>query len=257
MPAIPVNNAPKTASVVTSISTDDLRRICRELDLVSHLEQIFLIGDAGILTCGRIMDPAIADGLVKRVRSTWDAKTQTAQIQYAQLSKYDEPLVLFTRPLATFLLTLAARSETSVSVLSHDAELLSARLLLSPDLGSTSENRRAADVTGAYAIAWRPVEPMSRAMRQAVKLSAEEVAKEKGCHLTFVGVASDHVHLVMRCPPRRTSSWAAHSFKSAIEEDIQRQFDIPVGLWRKGYLASPSAEPLAGEELLTYLSGAP
>jgi hypothetical protein len=253
MPAKPVNNAPRTAGVFTSISTDHFQRVCRELDLASRLEQVLLIGGGEFLTCGRVIDPVMADDLAKRIRSTWDVETLTAQIQYVQSRKYDKPLLLFTRPLAAFLLTLAAPIETSISVLSRDADLLGARLLR--DFGRTPKNDRAADATGDYAIAWRPAEPMSRTMRQAVEISARNLAEVNGCRLTFVGVASDHVHLVLHCPPHRTSSWAAHSFKSGIQEDVRRQFDVSNDLWLKGFLASQSTEPLAGEELLIYLSG--
>ncbi|UCG23703.1 MAG: transposase [Chloroflexota bacterium] len=254
MPAKPVQNAPIAAGAVTSISGDDFWRICRELDLASRLEQILLLTDGGILSCGRIVDPIMADDLAKKIWSTWDVETHTAQIQYVRLNGNDEPLLLFTKPVSASLLTLAARIETSISVLSRNADLLSARLLR--EAGRALKNGQAARVVDAYAIAWRPVEPMSRALRQAVKMSLSNLAQESGCRLTFVGVASDHVHLVMHCPPHKTSSWAAHTFKGCIQEDIQRLTGDTIDLWRKGFLASPSTEPLPGEELLAYLSDA-
>ena len=254
MPAHPVSESPRTAGTVASISAVHFRRICHELGLASRLELVLLIKDRECLTCGRLMDPVIAEDLMKRIRSTWDVDTHTAQIQYVQLSKCDAPLLLFTIPLAASLLTLAARIETSISVLSRNADSLSACLLRGA--GSLPDSGEKADVIGAYAIAWKPVEPMSRAMRQAVESSVRNLAQEKGCHLTFVGVATDHVHLVINCPAYKTSSWVAYSFKSGTQRDIRRQFDLSNDLWREGFLASASAEPLAGEELLTYLNGA-
>ncbi len=254
MPAQSVNNAPRTAGALTSVSAGDFERICRDTGLSSRLEQILVTTDEQVLSCGRAGDPELADELAHRVRSTWDDETRTAQIQFVQLSTHEEPLLLFTRPVADFLLTLAAQVETPINFLSRSADLLGACL---PDgVNGTSKDEWEADPAGTLAIAWRPVKPMSRAMRQAAMLSARNLAQETGCHLTFVGVASDHVHLVMHCPPHRTSSWVACQFKSRIQEDIQRQFDASIDLWAKGFLASPSAEPLAGEELLFYLGSA-
>lgn len=252
MLARPVNNAPGTAGAVASVSDSYFQQVCRELGLTSRLEQILLIEGSKLLTCGKATDPDLVNELKKRVLSTWDDETQTAQIQYFQLDKYDEPLMLFTRPVGGFLLTLVTQAKTSVGLVSSNADSLSIRLLR--DVGAAPENGRAAREIAAYAIAWRPVKPMSRDMRQAVQVSARRLARENGCYLTFVGVASDHVHLVMHCPAHRSSSWAAHAFKNGIQEDVRRQFEITVELWHKGFLASSSAEPLAGEELLTYLS---
>jgi hypothetical protein len=253
MPAKQVDFAPGEAGAAVTISDDYFRQICRELGFDTRLELILLIKDGESFASGRTTNPVMIDDLMNRVRSTWDVETQTAQIQYVQLGKLEEPLVLYTRPVGDFLLTLVARSETSISFLSRNADLLGGRLL--PAFDMAPNNGRAAEAVDAYAIAWRPVEPMSRAVRQAVKMSARKVAKENGCRLTFIGVATDHVHLVMHCPTHRTSSWVVHVFKSGIQEDLRRQFDVSPDLWRKGFLASPSAEPLAGDELLTYLSG--
>jgi REP element-mobilizing transposase RayT len=104
------------------------------------------------------------------------------------------------------------------------------------------------------AIAWRPVEPLPRAMRKIIQVSAQRLAKQEGCHLSFIGVASDHVHLVLQCPRRRKAAWVAHAFKRGIEADIAHRYGTKATLWQKGFLAHPSSEPIGAEALLAYLN---
>lgn len=253
--------APEGASI--SISGGRFRRACREMGLATHLEQALIIREREIVIDDWGADLERALSIAERVRSTWSGATNTSQIQYYYFGEDGEPLLLLTRPVSATLLTLAARPTMAVSRLRRYADELAGRLL--NDGNSSTKPAATRKVAGqdygtakdgAYAIAWRPVEPMSPTMRRAIREGAQRLARENGCHLSFVGVASDHVHLVLNCPSHRNGSWAAFAFKSGIEKEVWRRYDTTASLWRKGFLASPSTEPLAGAELLFYLDSA-
>jgi hypothetical protein len=231
------------------------------MGLAMQLEQALLIGETEMLTGDWAADTDRAVSIADRVRSTWSGVGDSSQIQYYDYGDGAGYLLLLTRPLNGLLLTLAAEATMAISRLRRYADELIGRLL--NDGGSPIESAVARSRAGqsyarangsAYAIAWRPVEPMPQALRGAVRESVGRLAREHGCHVSFAGVASDHVHLVLNCPSHRSSSWAAFAFKSGIEDEIRRRTETTRPLWRKGYLANPSTEPLAGEELLVYLS---
>lgn len=260
MSAQPSDHVPAPAGASIFISGSQFRRACREMGLIAHLEQALIIRERETLTDDWAADSERADFIAQRVRATWSGATNTSQIQYYYFDGDGEPLLLLTRPVNASLLTLAARPTMAVSRLRRYADELSGRL---SNIGYGSAEPAAARKSAgqdngaandsAYAIAWRPVKPMMPAMRRAIRESVQRLARENGCHPGFVGVASDHVHLVLNCPSHRSSYWAAFTFKNGIERDIRRRYDTAAPLWRKGYLASPSTEPLAGEELLVYL----
>ncbi len=251
--------APAAGGASFSISDGRFRRACREMDLAAHLEQALIIREREIVTDDWAADSVRVASIAERVRSTWSGAKNTSQIQYYYFGEDGEPLLLLTKPVNAALLTLAARSTMAVSRLRRYADELTGRLLNNGNgparpaghEGAAKDGRAASD--SAYAIAWRPVEPIPPAMRSSIREGVQRLARENGCHPSFVGVASDHVHLVLNCPSHRSSSWAAFAFKNGIEKEIWRRYDTTVSLWRKGYLANPSTEPLAGEELLVYL----
>jgi hypothetical protein len=248
-------HAPAAAGASIPISGGRFRRACREMGLKAYLEQALLIGEHEFVSSDWATDPVQASAFVERVRSTWSGETVTVQIQYLKVGQNGESILLLTRPVDGLLLTLAAGAAMPVSKLRQIADELTGRLL---NGGTGSKwaawtEEAAAKRDSAYAIAWRPVEPLPQAMRQVIRQDVQRLARENGCQLSFVGVASDHVHLVLRCPSHRSSSWAAFAFKRGIEQAISHNSSSVTGLWRRGYLACPSTEPLAGEELLLYL----
>ena len=232
------------------------------MGLANRLEQAIVMRDEEVVVGDWGVDPNVAATAAKLVRLTWDASAPTVQLQYATLGEYDEAMLLYTSPLNGDVLTLVSHSHVTVSNLRLIAGELSAAL---DDNGGDGDepgehgrdqikHSGVDNMNGVYAIAWRPVESMPQAMRQIISESVRRLARAKGCYLSFLGVASDHVHLVLHCPPRRNGSWAAYAFKNGIEADIAHRYGTSATLWRKGFLANPSAEPIGGEELLAYLS---
>lgn len=255
MSAQPAKNATASAGASIPISGGRFRRACHEMGLKAQLEQALLIGQDDIISGGWESDRVRASAIAERVRSTWSGEARTTQIQYLDFGQSGQPTLLLTRSLNGHLLTLAAGNDVPVSRLRKIADELTGRLQNSDRESSWTMATRGGGVmaNGAYAIAWRPVEPLPQAVRKVIREDVQRLARENGCHLSFVGVASDHVHLVLSCPSHRSSSWVAYAFKSGIEKAISRRLDMTAELWRRGYLACPSTEPLAGEELLLYL----
>jgi hypothetical protein len=241
------------------------RRACRQLGLANYLEQAILLRDEEMAVGEWGADLARTDLVVERVRSTWNPAALTAQIQYLWPDDQEQALLLYTRPLGENLLTLVTSNDLALGTLRRIADALLQVMNDGEDEGADVDERIRATIAlsnepngnGVYAIAWRPVEPMPKAMRQIVRESALRLARRKGCHLRFVGVASDHVHLVLHCPPQRKGSWAAFVFKRGIEQDIARRYGTTATLWQKGFLSDPSTDPIGGDELLAYLGHAP
>ncbi len=243
------------------------RRACRQLDVFSYVEQALLVSNREMVTGQWGGNPALANVVASHVRQTCHVASQAVQIQYTRLDAGDEGRLLYIKPVADYLVTLVAANDVSLSRLRQVADGLIDALSENNSRANGGEGRAQAAAGGrhdqlrqdkyaacAYAIAWRPAEPLPRVIRTLIRESAQRLARQEGCQLRFIGVASDHVHLVLQCPPRRRSSWAAFAFKRGIEQDIADRFGTSASLWQKGFLADPSSNPLGGEELLAYLN---
>jgi hypothetical protein len=235
------------------------------------LDQAILVSDRAIVAGQSRADAAQVERIAEYVRSTCEVSSPAIQIQYTALDDASDGRLLYVKPLDDFLLVLVAGRDTAVSRLRRLADGLSKSLgqggggqktlseqLAKFDQGSHGHRAMAPPETEeaetVYAIAWRPVEPLPLGMRKIIRESAQRLARREGCQLNFIGVASDHVHLVLECPPRRKGAWAAYAFKRGIEEDIADRYGTSASLWQKGFLADLSASPLGGEELLAYLN---
>jgi hypothetical protein len=253
------------------------RRACRRLDVFGCLEQAILVSNEETVAGDWSADPSLAAIAAEHIRRTCDAASPAVQIQYTCLQAGDDGHLLYVKPAGDCLVALVAHNDVNLSRLRRLADCLAESLARDdepvqveqdespqpfdvrpaqsdhwPDLPSGYASSALAE--HSYAIAWRPVEPLPLGMRKIIQESARRLARREGCQLRFIGVASDHVHLVLQCPSRRKGSWVAHAFKRGIEQDIANRFGTSACLWQKGYLADASADPLGGEELLAYLS---
>lgn len=236
------------------------RRACRQAAVFTSVEQALLVSDQEEVAGDLTGDPILVRAVAEHVRRTCDKATPGVQIQYAQVGERRGGRLLYVRWVDHYLLTLVAPSNTALGSLRRVAK----RLVESLRTGNTAavevgQGRAAAGQPEqgdgfTYAIAWRPVEPLPKAIRKIIRDSAQQLALREGCQLDFIGVASDHVHLVLRCPWRRRGAWAASVFKRGIEEDISQRYGMRASLWQKGFLADPSNGPIDGEALLAYLN---
>lgn len=260
---------PADNEVASRLPAGDFRHACRQLGVFGCVEQAILVSDGNMVVGEWGANLRRAKLAAEHVRQTCDPSSQAIQIQYACLDGDRDGRLIYVKPVSDYLLTLVAREDTGLSRLRRVADSLAK--MLGGDVGSL-EQRSQEPFSGrpalpdhsvslqrtddhvAYAIAWRPVEPLPRAIRKIIRESVQRLARREGCQLSFIGVASDHVHLVLQCPSRRNGSWAAYAFKRGIEEDIANRFGTSASLWQKGFLADPSADPLGGEELLAYLN---
>jgi len=263
--------APAVHDARSRLPAGAFRRACRQLGVSDCLEQAILVSDRAIVAGQSRADAAQVERIAEYVRSTCEVSSPAIQIQYTALDDASDGRLLYVKPLDDFLLVLVAGRDTAVSRLRRLADGLSKSLgqggggqktlseqLAKFDQGSHGHRAMAPPETEeaetVYAIAWRPVEPLPLGMRKIIRESAQRLARREGCQLNFIGVASDHVHLVLECPPRRKGAWAAYAFKRGIEEDIADRYGTSASLWQKGFLADLSASPLGGEELLAYLN---
>jgi hypothetical protein len=238
------------------------RRVCRQIEAFGCLEQALLVTDNELAVGDLGANAGLAEAAAVHTRRTCDQNSPAVQIQYAQLDGGGNGHLLYVMPVDDYLLVLVAASDTALGVLRHLAhrlaEALQARLAkdgrnVDGQVWATSRQPWRQNQS-TFAIAWRPVEPLPLAMRKIIRESARRLSRQRGCQLHFIGVGSDHVHLVLECSRRRRGAWVAHAFKRGIEVDIARRYGTSAKLWQKGFLAYPSREPIGGEALLAYVN---
>lgn len=217
-----------------------------------------------LLAHGGTLNEEQASFIARRLAETWES-AHTAQIQFLRLPSRTNDLLLYTRPVGEhYLLTLAARPNTLVGKLRRQADVIvgTVERLLNGDPAADPERtapvmrRRSGSEAGeqtSYAIVWRPREPLNEMLYIPLRRALERLAETNACVLTYLDVDEELVHVVVACPPGRTSAWAAHLFKQGAEAEIQKQFGMEANLWEKGYYATESAEPLPQKELNLFL----
>jgi REP element-mobilizing transposase RayT len=81
------------------------------------------------------------------------------------------------------------------------------------------------------------------------------VPRALDCHLVAAGNATDHVHVLVRHPPRVSVAQIAHRLKGASSRAIHLARPETQGLvWQVGYWAE-SVTPVALEPLVAYVRG--
>jgi len=244
-----------------------------ELTLLESLQSVpledevltaLLSQQAELLAHGGTLNEEQASAIVRHLAETWEP-SHTAQIQFVRLPSRTSDLLIYTCPVGDrHLLTLAARPNTLVGKLRRQANAIAGevRRLVNgdpsgePDRSATvARERRGRDMVEqtSYAIVWRPQEPLNEMLHIPLRRALERIAETNACVLTHLDVDEDLIHVVVACPPGRTSAWAAHLFKQGAEAEIQKHFGMEAPLWEKGYHATESAEPLEQKELNLFL----
>jgi hypothetical protein len=86
-----------------------------------------------------------------------------------------------------------------------------------------------------------------------VRRALERIAIANACALTYVDVQAQLIHIVVTCPPGRSSGWAVHMLKSGSDEAIRREYGQTRPLWHVGHYARESNDPLSDAELNIFL----
>lgn len=194
------------------------------------------------------------------VHAGTDYTSSTAQMQFVPLPPRYEEQLLYTEMIApVYLLTLVAQPETPVRELRLRAqrlssalrEVLNGRLSLPPDMIQVDTGllgRRK-----SFAIVWRPLRPLPKALVIPLRRSLERLAAANACVITHTSVQPDLVHLVVLCPPEKDSAWAVYLFKNGSETTIQQEYGAKATLWDTGHYAAESLSPLSEAELKIFL----
>ena len=194
-----------------------------------------------------------------QVNEGWAARRPIAQVQFFRSPDQEQDVLLYSRPAGEeYLLTLAARPQAGLSQLRLRAEMLANRLaavreggLAPPETVVWQEDDMVEP--HSFVLAWRPVARLPAMMREPLQQSLERLAKENACVMTHMDIRPELVHLVVTCPPGRSSRWAAFLFKEGSEKAMQSQFELQTELWAKGYYGAESAGPLSDAELNLFL----
>jgi hypothetical protein len=224
----------------------------KEADL-SELVQtaVFARGSKLIGYWGGLSD-AEATTVAQQVGHTWASRPGQILIQFLHLPAHSGDMLLYTRCIIDrFLLTLVGVPETPINELRRRSERLAHILgdTLAGQPAVTDADESDTQERPIYAIIWQPVQPLPTALFIPLRRIIERLAASNGCILTYIEVRAELVHLVVNCPPGQSSSWAAFLFKSGTEEAIQREYGLTVNLWRSGYYAEETADPLPEAEL--------
>ncbi len=203
---------------------------------------------------------AEAATIALEVGKDWENSSQTVRIQFMKLPARIGDMLLLTRAVSEqYLLTLIALPETPVSELRLQSDPLVVGLEDIVAGKKTLESFAAAKALDesserkSLAIVWRSVETLPPSLRIPLRRAIERLAIANGCLLTHIDVDPRLVHMVVKCPSNRDSSWAAYLFKNGSEATIQQEFNMDTNLWESGYYATESEGPLAENELKIFL----
>ena len=78
---------------------------------------------------------ALAQAVVGQTSKSWDKNSQSVQIQFLEMNQENDPVLLYTRPVGSLLLTLVAKPHTSITNMRRQADQIAARLAGSAEHG--------------------------------------------------------------------------------------------------------------------------
>ena len=241
-----------------------LQRACQELGLNSGSSAVQMailsFGEQLIGYCGQGRKSQ-ALTVVALIDRNWQKGQYNAQLQYLQLPDYYDARLLYSRLVGGAVLSLVAEPEISISDLRKTADKLAQHLSGSKQKPSETARSHFTAIgrsnglnleerpSSTFAIAWRPVKPLPAILQKVVSRTIPALAKENGCRLHHLSVTPTIVHLVVACPNGKTAAWAVFCLKSGINQQIQQQFGTRSSIWRKGFYAVESDQPLQEAEL--------
>jgi REP element-mobilizing transposase RayT len=238
-------------------SDSQLQALCNSLEALDGLQQVILTRAGEIVICGG-SDEANAKAVAEQIRQSWDDEPRTAQIKILPFSGQAEPVMWYTIPTASYLLTVAAQPDAPVYRVRRQATQL-ARIL---DTNYTSQEfdesqlnvQQDQSVAGeslgrAYHLVWWPLDPMPQYVRQLVSGYIRKLAQANACVIHKLDVTARAIHIFVTCPPGRMSCWAADLFKKGVQDEIRARFGYSIELWQKGYFAADAEHPPTESEL--------
>lgn len=238
-------------------SDSQLQALCNSLETLDGLQQVILTRAGEIVICGG-GDETTAKIVAEQIRQSWDDEPRTAQIKILPFSGEVEPVMWYTIPTASYLLTVAAQPDAPVYKVRRQASQL-ARLLDSNYASQDSHENRLTDrqeqmvaednLGQDFHLVWWPVDPMPHYVRQLVTGYIRKLAQANACVIHKLNVTSRGIHIFVTCPPNRLSCWAADLFKKGVQDEIRARFGYSIKLWQKGYFAADAEQPPTESEL--------
>jgi hypothetical protein len=234
-----------------------LEELCRQPAIAHGLQQVlFTAGFSVLAFCGPLgEDEALL--VAERVGKTWSDGRHKVQVQYLRLPDFYDPLLLYSRPAVGCILTLVALPAMRVTDLRRQADYIVEQLVAHKLLANRESRPLAKPVNGlspqsrlhSLIIAWRPVRPLPPPVQTVLVHHLRRLARDHSYELQYLQVESDLIHLVVTCPDDYPSGAVARLFKDGTEKAVQQQFGLPASLWKKGYYAAESREPLSTADL--------
>lgn len=255
----------RLAQIEDDGSPSRLSRLLREIPATDKVAGCTLSTSEGLVEVGGALTADQAQAIARRVADTWPARC-SALLQFIQAGEPAVEFMLFTREAApAHYMTLAAAPDADAGRLRRAAETLMAALTdasgSAPETGPAREAPPVATHTSnansnaprSYAMIIQPRRSLPPALQGAVRDALQDVAADSGCRLSHESVTADLVHIVSTCPAQRGSGWLAQQYKQGVEQRIQDRFGVPAQLWRKGFYAQESDQPLSDVELKLFL----
>jgi hypothetical protein len=228
-----------------------LEAACAEVDWREEIAQVVMAVEGQVVTfCGED-DEAMAAAVAEEAWQALAGGGSTPQVQYLRLGKPPRAVMFYTRPFAGGLLTTVADPRMPVYTIRQWAQRLVGLVIeqsgdypivgfagLASELAEAEESDE-----HTFALAWRPVKQLPEEMQEFIRRRIPEVAKENLCILGYLSVQERLIHLVLTCPPGRSSAWAVKLFKESTEQAVRLQYPLSDSLWQRGYLAGDPVDP--------------
>lgn len=246
-----------TQDVIPAVDPQILEELCRQPAITHGLQQVLFSNGRQVLAfCGPLGETD-AHLVAERVSKTWPNGRHKAQLQYLQLPDIFEPLLLYTRPFADQLLTLVALPSMRVTDLRQQADYIEEQVMATKRLATNEARPPSKSVNGlssttplhSLVIAWRPVRPLPSPVQSVLIHHLRQLARDRSYELKHLQVDSDLIQLVVTCPLDCRSGAMARLFKDGTEQAVEQQFGLHASLWKKGYYAAESREPMSTADL--------
>ncbi|GAB4158436.1 MAG: hypothetical protein Fur0021_28290 [Candidatus Promineifilaceae bacterium] len=248
-----------------------MRDVLKQTITDESIENSLIALETGLVVSRGALSERLAAAIAVIVRHCWNDASFPVQVQFLHLPTLSGDHVVYAQRVQVeghgqpeLLLILLARPSTSMGVLREQADRAVQRLrvardaVMSPaalpaanrEIMSDGESGR---VERSYAIAWHPVAPLPAVLHIPLRRVLERLANAGSCHLHYLNITPDLVHMVATCPPGGNSIWLAQHFKNGSEAEIQKQFGVNAQLWARGYFARESNTPLSSAEINLFL----
>lgn len=227
-----------------------------------RVQAALLLQGKKLVTYWGKLSKAEANLISETVNEGWTEAEKNTQVQFLRLPEQGHVLLLYTRVISPkhpinrekrYLFTLVAAPEVSLSWLRTRADKLVENLSSIMYTAATPAKPTTIANTPTYAIVWSTEQPITATQISPVRHTLERIAIANACALTHIDVQPQLVHIVVTCPPGRSSGWAVHTLKSGSDEAIRQEFKQTRPVWHVGHYARESTEPLTPAELNIFL----